>query len=702
MFRSESFYFAWEGASSPLGPYRHLLVLTAKGTEALSKPYEYTIDLASADQAPEVGLGDLLGARASLWIRTKSKPGARLVHGIVAAVEELDVDDGKQRLRVVLRPPYVRASMMKKSLVYVEKTLMQIIDATLSRRVLGMGFELSDAEPGEADELFDGEAPPDSYEPFRMQYAWRCIDHARLRNLDARPYCVQYCEDDLSFVSRLLEEEGISYHFVHTASACTMVLGDWDGAMEWRAEELHLGRTILNHEVEGYRAGARLKPRAVVLDDVDWRKPDLELLAFSPSYLKPEGQAFATIEQPGRYGQSKELGEPLAKAREQRLETERYYATMKTSARGLTAGTVFTLDHDSARHAGRYLVLEQRVEIKQYASFAVGSPEEPSYTATLELVRCGEPGQVSFRPERLTPRPRVQGSQTAVVTAEPGQAQEINTGGEADLGCVRLRFDWDQDLGRHAEEPTSCWVRVSQMFAGGRGHGALFHPRVGDEVIVDFLEGDPDRPIITGRVYNGRNLAPDDATESPTKSYIKSMSSPYDGNYNMIAFDDQQGDEKFIVHVAKDYISNIKHDASRFVANFDRVEVKGDQVTIIHGGQTSLIGKDQFVGVQGSRDTVVLGTDSTTAVSGSKLSAPTIERTGWSMISDKSSMVLVNGEMMVHIKGATVTVEGGASVVVKAPLVSVLSGATVINGEGGVTVNGGTVDIKGGSVNLNC
>src|SRR5690606_2075652 len=133
---------------------------------------------------------------------------------------------------------------------------------------------------------------------------------------------------------------------------------------------------------------------------------------------------------------------------------------------------------------------------------------------------------------------------------------EIHVGGPSDLGCVRLRFRWDMDDARCAEEPSSCWVRVSQFFAGA-DHGALWHPRVGDEVIVEYLDGDPDRPIVTGRVYNGIRPAPENATQRPTYSAIKSNTSPYNGNYNLLAFEDLQGNEEIIIHAARDYTTNV-------------------------------------------------------------------------------------------------------------------------------------------------
>jgi type VI secretion system secreted protein VgrG len=311
----------------------------------------------------------------------------------------------------------------------------------------------------------------------------------------------------------------------------------------------------------------------------------------------------------------------------------------------------------------------------------------------------------------------VHGTQTAVVTAEAGQDQEINVGGPADVGCVRVRFHWDRDAARHRSEPTSCWLRVSQMFAGGRGHGAMFHPRVGDEVVVDYLEGDPDQPIVTGRVYNGRNLSPENATGRPTYSCIKSMTSPFNGNYNMIAFDDLQNEEKFIVHAARDYIEEILHDSSRSVANFDSIKVFGDQSVWIKGSQTIEVLSPQTILVRSDQTTVITGHQAYTVgsgldltvvgtfaekVSGTKvemamtrtatiqtmdsLEAPLIQRRGSSIV-DQATMITVNGSV--------ITISGG-HMTVKADKVDVVGGVVNVASAGAVNVNG-----KSG-IMLNC
>lgn len=705
MYRSASFFFAWEGSHGAEGAWHHLIVLEATGTEAISADYEYEIDLALAEGAAAVALPELLASRATLQIRSQASSTMRLVHGIITEAEEIAVDSG-HRYRVRLSPPNAIARLQKKSSVFVDKTLREILESTMQRTRRGMALTASADERQEVTEV------PGDYAGFTSTYAFRCFDWSRLAAIECRPYCVQYNESDVDFVTRLLEEEGIAYHFEHTATECVMVLSDKDLGRRALAEIVTLGPAVNGRELRNMRLGGRARPQKVAIDDYDWRKPDLDLAGESDF----EGDV-VTEEQPGRYGVSPEHGKALATIRSERHDTERCYARFDTSAREISAGTLFTVEHPNDSLSGVFLADRVRVTLKQRASFGVAD-DKPSYYAEVEAVRGGGLGtpaeqiDTHYRPARSTRVPRIRGSQTAVVTAEPGQDQEINVGGESDLGCVRLRFHWDRDDARCAKEPTSCWVRVSQMFAGGRGHGGMFHPRVGDEVIVDYLEGDPDRPVVVGRVYNGKNLAPENATNRPTYSCIKSMTSPYDGNFNMMAFDDLQGEEKFIIHVAKDFIANIRHDSSRFVANFDKVEVKGNQETIIHGSQgiwvlsgqditvndhqnitvngpqKQYITGDQSEGVQGSSTRSVAGALTEKIGSSETITvAAAATHTAGAMIVESAPLVSINGRTIVTVSGNVISIMGGGQVQVSAP---------------NVVVTGGNITMQGGVIGLNC
>jgi len=726
----EEFFFAWEGASHPKGPWSHLRVLEIRGVEAMSTPYSFEIELVREGDAPDVDVEELVGARASLRMATRTTPAFRVIHGVIASAEELGEMDKGTRYRVELAPPLVRAAMMKKSVIFLEKTIQQIIEATLTRTTWGAGLALKTDDRADED---DGAL--DRYSPARAVFAWRCVDMSRITEPKARPYCVQYNESDLDFVSRLLEEEGISYHFEHTRDECILVLSDFDGGRSRLSEGGPLGPGILGREVDRVRVGGRLRPRAVSLNDYNWQNPKLDLMAQSTSGVTD----FQVYEHPGRYEASKELGERLAEKREQRLDSERSFAAAEAHCRLLGAGTIFTLDHAHAKWSGDYLVTAVRHVVQNRTSFASKGAEGEPYLGQIACLRCGSSGskgESNFRPARVTPRPRIQGSQTAIVTAEPGaEGSELNIGGPKDIGCVRVRFHWDVDAGRHEKEATSCWIRVSQIFAGA-SHGAMWNPRVGEEVIVDFIEGDPDRPIVTGRVYNGINLPAENPTQRPTWSALKSYTVPHDGNYNMLGFEDQKGKEQIVLHAARDlnetvlasHSTGVGGDQSNSVSGNQSVSVKGNRSVNVSGNESytvdgtrkGWIGADDSLFVGGSRGVLVNGGDHMFKVSGSHKSEAgvshkfksigfLVESTVAEFSEDTAFRVKVGGSKLTITDGMIVLDNGagsliamiGGTITVKGDKVIVDGGGARAQHDGKMSLTGSVIDAKAGAIKLN-
>ena len=726
----EDVFFAWEGAHHPEGPWRHLRVLEVRGTEAMSSPYDFEIELVRLEDAPDVGVEELVGARAALRIATKVDPGFRLIHGVIASAEELGEIERGSRYRVEMSSPLVRAGMMKKSLIYLQKTVRQIIEATLTRASWGAGRALKQpsAPQGEPD---DGDM--DRFTPARAAFTWRCLDTSRLDDIDARPYCVQYNESDLAFVARLLEEEGIAYHFEHTRDECLLVLSDYDGGR--RRVGLPLGPGFLGHAVENVRVGSRLRPRSASLDDHDWRKPRLDLLAQSPAGVTD----FQTHEHPGRYEDAREQGERLAATREQRLDTERTWAAAEARSRLVAAGSIFTLEHPNGRWSGEYLITTVRYHLRQRGSFSTKADENDPYLAQISALRCGAPGKKGesrFRPERATPRPRIQGSQTAVVTAEPSaQEAEINVGGPEDIGCVRVRFHWDRDAGRHEIEPTSSWVRVSQIFAGA-SHGAIWNPRVGEEVIVDFLDGDPDRPIVTGRVYNGVNKPAESPAARPTWSAIKSYVSPRNDNYNMIGFEDLQGKEQIVLHAARNldetvlatHNPGVGGDQNYGIGGNQSIEVGKNRAIVVHGDEThnidgtqkTWIGGDESRFVSGMCGVLVNSGDDLLKVSGSHKSKAGLLHKFWSpgffveslltsmkqttaftVEAGSAKLTMTDGLIVLDNGAGSKLVLTGGTAWISASKVILDGGGGYVTCEGKVSLLGSEIDAKAGAIKLN-
>lgn len=698
----DDYFFTFDGADHPDGPWNLLRVVELRGEEAISRPFWFELDLVTG--ADDVSVRDLVGRDAAIKIRTDTEPAFRIIHGLITGAVELPVRDitAPARYRVTLSPPCHRVTLMRRSSVFLDKTLREIVEQVLQREGLGAGLSPSHT----ARPLVAREDLVSFHKP-RLTFAWALEDTRRIDDPDAHPYCVQYDESDHDFVARLLEENGISYHYEHADDECCLVLTDFDGGRP--VAPLGVGEHLKSREVFAFSDGARLRPKSVFMSDYDWRNPNLDLGVESPGGVTD----FTHVVAPGRY-RTDAMGEVLAEKREERLDNERSYATAEGHCRALAAGQVIALEHDLDRFRGSYLITEVRHHGVQRSRV---TKDDERYRQRLELLR-GAP----FRPPRLTARPRIYGTQTAVVTADPSDPEaEINVGGPHHLGCIRVRFHWDRDEGRHQKEPTSCWVRVSQFFAG-RDHGALWHPRVGDEVVVDFIDGDPDRPIVVGRVYNGTHPAPENATQRPTYSAIKSNTSPYDGNYNLIAFEDLQGSEEIIIHAARDLNSNVLRSKSSFVGLHDKVHVVGDQEIKVDGRRDITVGTVQKI---------VVG-DSHLVEAGALISldAPTIGLTDTNfMLFSKSSSLIssdvvtdIHAGALAKVRAPTVTIEGsivairgdltqilGAHLQVGMTSVSInasgdvsISGASVTIDGGSIAINGGSVDVKGSAINLNC
>lgn len=582
------FSLACEAIAGVAPPWQALHVVRLRGHEAISELFRYELTVLAKGMTAEIDPRDLLGKRASLRITTTSFPAWKMVHGIVE--EALDLDDVPEGnlFRIVLVAPWVRATHRKRCRVFLDKTLRRIITTVLEDDPF-----MEHMAGGEVD-VDDGAL---LYTPARERFTWRIQDTSRLDNARTRPFVVQYNETDFAFVSRLLEEEGIAYHFEQGSDTCLLVLTDHDGGRARLAPAIPIGPAIPNRKVDSVKRGARLRPTAVVLDDHEWRKPKLDMTA----RVGDGADDLVEYHYPGSYFDAPGQGKPVAKARYDRYQVEAKYAVGAGSVRVLGAGSIFQLAYDFGDHDGEYLVTSLDVLGEQQGVISLPSSNSlVPWEARFELARRGA-GQTAeeshYRPLRKTVKPRIRGVQTAIVTADPGvPGVEVNVGGPdgISIGCVRVRFRWDTETARLAKEPSSHWVRVSQVFAGA-GQGAVFHPRVGDEVLVDFDDGDPDRPVVIGRVYNGANLP---AHGGAPVSSLKSLSTPGGGTYNEIKFDDAGGGELLHYFAGKDQTTD--------VANMRRESVVADATMQVGANNTESIAANRKESV-GANDTLVIG-----------------------------------------------------------------------------------------------
>lgn len=594
------------------GAWEAFEVMRFEGTEGLSQLYRYQVDLLvkAADLDPRT----LVGKRAGLRIDTQTAPAVKYVHGVITEAEDLSITTEGDVIRVVLEAPLVRSRYRRRSRVFLNKTVKQIVAAVLA------------CDP-QQDPRVDGSPPPldgdvDRYVTADEQYCFRVVDTPRWEADDARPYCVQYNESDFAFLSRLLEAEGLTYHYENGYEHNLLVISDHDGGrVELRGE---VGREVAGRSLGEVKGGGRLRPRKVTLSDFDWKNPSLDLVA---SAGETDGQGLDEQAYPGQFI-SEEMGSQLASIQNAQNRAAAAYVTAKGTCRVIGAGTVIRLMAERERLSGAYLVtrLECHGETPRHST--KGADALP-YRCRVEGVKSSGAGKAGYRPVRSTPAPRIFGSQTAVVTADKLGADGTVHVGDG-VGSVRLRFHWDRDRRRLADEPSSCWVRVSQAFAGA-GEGAVWHPRVGNEVVVEFLDGDPDRPIVTGRVYNGTNPSPLGADGAPTKSTFKTFSIPGRARYNELTFDDASQAEAIELHAARDFSTVVERNKNE--------EVRGDALERTAGSRKTAVAIDNTESVEGN-EAVTVHKDRQLHVIGNE------ERHV-----DKQQEVRVGADRVVHVVG---------------------------------------------------
>ncbi|MBK8255336.1 MAG: type VI secretion system tip protein VgrG [Polyangiaceae bacterium] len=690
------YWFAWEHAESPNGPWAHLEVLWFRGHEAMSELFRYEVTLLAKSNVPgqnaDIPLSKLIGARAALRIRTYTNPAYRMVHGVITEAEDVTSVPEGMVYRVVLMPPFVRANHRQRSRIFLDKPIRKIIDTVIEN---DPNYQRVDGIAADPVEVASG-----GYMPAKDRFTWRISDSPRIDAATTRPFCVEYMETDHNFVSRLLEDEGIAYHFEHGEDTCILVLSDRDAGRTKLDPFDPLGMNIQGRAVQTVKLGARMRPTRVRLHEYNWRKPSLDMGAQAETN-DPDKAGLFEDHYPGGYFDSPNTGAPLANARIDRLAVEAEYATFASSCRLLGAGQIFDLDFPKPKYEGQYLITNIQIYGEQAGASTIalqaglgeellGKPYECRFECARRTTDLGGIHESRFRPARSARRPRIFGSQTAFVTAEPGSLAEINVGGPLgdEIGCVRLRFLWDKEDERLAKEPSSCWIRVSQFFAGA-GQGAVFHPRVGVEVIVEYLEGDPDRPIVTGRVYNGQNRPPVVGKGAATESTMKTFSSPGGGNFNEIYFQDAAGREQIRLEASRNYDMIVDNDRSEAVNN--------DGSSDVGNNRSESTGVNRSTSV-GSNNMEIIGMNESVAVGANQSVSVGMMRT---MLVGANHMVQVGADQDVTIGandtltvGATQTITVGATQTITVGAAQ----STTIGGGAATSVGGASTTNSGGAM----
>ena len=402
---------------------------------------------------------------------------------------------------------------------------------------------------------------------------------------DPLVYCVQYRETHLNFVSRLMEEYGIFYYFEHEKEKHTLVLADSKSAykpcphQESALYDYSASAIERQDVVQGWELGEELHTGKYALNDYNFETPSTDLNVNVPSATIVGGNdKFEVYDYPGDYTKKGE-GDHLVKLRIEEEETPHVVVHGNGICRAFTSGYRFDLKEHTRKEQNKAWLLtdvqHSATVGDAYHTAHGGGGEGETYSNQFVCI----PALVPFRPPRHTPKPFVQGPHTAVVVGPSGE--EIYTD---KYGRVKVQFFWDRKGKK--DENSSCWVRVSQPWAG-KNWGAIWNPRIGQEVIVDFLEGDPDRPIITGRVYNADQTVPYKLPDKQTVSTFKSRSSKGGGdkNYNELRFEDNKDKEQVFLQAERDLDVQVKKESRENVGQSRHLIVGKDQKEKVTGNR---------------------------------------------------------------------------------------------------------------------
>ncbi|MBI4696809.1 MAG: type VI secretion system tip protein VgrG [Gammaproteobacteria bacterium] len=636
-----------------------------KMEDELGRPFRIELDLQHGSF--EVDFDELLGK--PMCVEMETEGGVRFFHGIVALIEHAGAASRFAIYKVILRPWPWLLTRTHDCRIWLDKTVPEIIK----------------------DGIFKDHGFSDFAERLSGTYV-------------KREFCVQYRESDFDFASRLMEEEGIYYFFEHEKTKHTLVLCD--------ATTAH--KTVPNYHIVPYRAAADLaiyerevitewrelkevESGGYVVTNFDFTKPTTSLEGRSIVPASHAQSKFEVFDYPGVHLQKAD-GDNYAKIRREELQVPYQRYVGAGNPRAIGVGNLFKLDdHPRPPLNKEYLVCAVRHDLSSTQHEMGAHKEHIGFRFGTEFQAIDKTRP--FRPERRTPKPMIRGPQTAIVAGP--KDDEIHTD---KYGRVKLKFHWD----RHgkADETASCWIRVAQAWAGKKW-GQIYLPRIGQEVVVEFLEGDPDRPIVTGRVYNNDQMPPYDLPAEMTKSTIKTRSTTKgdDKAFNELRFEDKKDKEEVYFHAERDF--------NRVVENSDTLKVgfekkdPGDQkidifnnqvVTIGDGGakdgsQTMTIKKDRTVTIKegndsleikmGNRDTKITQGNDTLKISAGSQTVEAMQSITLKVGANK----IVIDQSGITLDGIQITIKGSATLDAKSPL-------TTVAGTGVLTLQGGLVKIN--------
>lgn len=457
--------------------------------------------------------------------------------------------------------------------------------------------------------IFQHKSPPDIISQVFGLFSFSKFRKSLTGSYPTLEYCVQYRETAFNFVSRLMEEYGIFYYFDHTSEGeHTLVMCDANTKLPVTtgspvSYDVRVGGLEDPEVVSDWHVEQELETGKYTVTDYNFITPSADLLAQNPTVVNiPPNQDLELFDYPGLY-ENKDQGDQVAKFRILEEEARSLVATGASNCRGMMSGFTFELQHHyRSDQNNTYLITEVQHVASAGMTYATGERETESYSNHFTCI----PTSVPYLPARSTRKPFVQGPQTALVVGPSGEEIWVDK-----YGRVKVQFYWDR-LGQKNEQ-SSCWIRVSQPWAGNQW-GAIFIPRIGQEVIVSFLEGDPDRPIITGRVYNAEQMPPGTLPDHQTVSGLRTRSSKggSDHDANVLAFEDKKGQEVFYMRAQKDMAVRVENNKDKKVFNDETRDIGHDRTSHIHHDDTTTIDNNKTLTVGNERSSKIGASDSET------------------------------------------------------------------------------------------
>jgi type VI secretion system secreted protein VgrG len=617
-------------------------------TEELGRPFLITLDLSSS--VLKGNTGTLLGSSVTVTMTGADGSTKTYFNGILTRIGYIGLSGGVYSYHAELRPWIWLLTRTQDCKIYQNMSAWDIIQKVFSDN----GFS--------------------------------ALKDNRQQSAGSTPvlkYCVQYRETAFDFVTRLMEQFGIYYYFEHSDGQHTLVFADDTGShtsigsipFDFTQVEQ---RAVKDH-IYDLSADIHLQSGAYTYRDYDFTTPAADLTSKS---LTPGPQSqynnFEVYEYPGLY-YDPSVGSKLAGVRMQEIAARTQLYDCKSNSRKMRAGVKFTLTNFTGDDAmnQEYLVT--------HATTTMTAAEGASDTRgdlidSQRVVLTAMPGTVPFKLEQRTPKPLIRGPQTALVVGASGD--EITTD---QYGRVKVQFYWDR-VGTK-DENSSCWIRVAQNW-GGAGWGGIVIPRVGMEVVVEFIEGNPDRPLVTGVVYNATQTVPNTLPDKKVLSTFRTNSSKGGGGFNEFTFDDTKGNELVFFQAQYNY--------SKKVLNNETVEITQDTTTTVDKGNRSVTvsqGNDTHTVSQGNRSaTVSKGNESLTVSAGNQ----TVSITAGSSTTTtgQNFEVTANSQISLTATSSLTITCGASSISISPSSISISSPSISINGTGSVAIQAPAVSIN--------